>query len=48
MSKCRWIEDHEFKNVNDNTIKRFVYKVGVGFYGTHQTSWYFLTIDINC
>jgi len=38
MSKCRWIEEHESKKASDNTIKRVVYEVGVGFYGTHQTS----------
>jgi hypothetical protein len=36
MSKCRWIEDHESRKVTDNTIKKVVYEVGVGFYGTHQ------------
>jgi hypothetical protein len=36
------------KKVSDNTIKRVVYEMGVGFYGTHQTSWYFLIIDVNC
>jgi hypothetical protein len=52
MSKCRLIEDHESRKVSDNTIKKVVYEVGVGFYGTHPTSWYFfnnryklLTID---
>jgi len=48
MSKCRSIEDHESKKVSDNTIKRVVYEMGVGFDGTHQTSWYFLIIDVNC
>jgi hypothetical protein len=27
-------------------LKKIVYEVGVGFYGTHQTSWYFLIIYI--
>jgi len=45
MSKCRLIEDHESKKVNDNIIKRVFYEMGVGFYGNHQTSWYFLIID---